>query len=80
MDYMYYMLKIKAIHPVLYEILLYKKFRNFIGYMGMPYHTHQKWYISLKKTLIFICMQKLNIKPHFIENVLHFKGTCNFIG
>ena len=36
--------------------------------------------INLYRTLMFICMQKINFIIHFILEILHFKQSCNLIG
>ena len=36
--------------------------------------------ITLLKTSIFICMQKISFAIHFFLTILHFKESCNLIG
>ena len=36
--------------------------------------------INLSKTLIFICIQKINFIIHFFLKILQFKESCNLIG
>ena len=36
--------------------------------------------ITLLKTSMFICMQKINFIIHFFLTILHFKESCNLIG
>ena len=36
--------------------------------------------ITLQKTSMFLCMQKINFIIHFFLMILHFKKSCNLIG
>ena len=36
--------------------------------------------ITLRKTLTFICLQKINFIIHLFLTILHFKESCNLIG
>ena len=36
--------------------------------------------ITLQKTSMFICMQKIDLIIHFFLTILHFNEYCNLIG
>ena len=57
-----------------------------LGTLGMPGCTHpclvahtQNDSINLQKTLMFICMPKINFIISFFLEILHFKESCNLM-
>ena len=48
-----------------------------LGSLSMPGHPCQHNSISLYETLMFTCIQKINLVHHFFLEMLHFKESCN---
>ena len=48
--------------------------------LGMYGYANPNDKINLQKTLMSICMPKLNFIIHFFLGILHFKESCNLIG
>ena len=72
--------KINLVSHVFLEIL--QRYGNFLFWVFrvcMATQT-QNDSINLQKTLMSICMPKINFIIHFFLGILHFKESCNLIG
>ena len=60
----------------------YVPFKNSASWLaiGMLDHPHQNDSTIILKTLMFICMNKFNLIPHFIHKILHFEESYNLVG
>ena len=72
--------KINFVSHVFLEILQrYANFLFWVLWVCMVTQT-QNDSINLQKTLMSICMPKINFIIHFFLGILHFKESCNLIG
>ena len=53
---------------------------HIVGTMGRIGHAQPNDSTNLLKTLMFICMPKINFIIHFFLEILHFTESCNLIG
>ena len=53
---------------------------HIVGTMGRIGHAQPNDSTNLLKTLMFICMPKINFTIHFFLEILHFTESCNLIG